>query len=143
MPSPYLGLFNTSSNGEDYNHIFAVEFDTVQDFEFNDINDNHVGVDLNSLISNAAATAGYRTGNGTVQTFDLRAQKSIQCWIDFDGAENRLNVSVVPGGMPKPDRPLISIHVKLSDVLLDYMYVGFQHPRGCFLVLIVFSDGVS
>ena len=42
----------------------------------------------------------------------------------------RLNVSVVPGGMPKPDRPLISIHVKLSDVLLDYMYVGFSASTG-------------
>jgi hypothetical protein len=98
LSSPYLGLFNDSSNGKDYNHIFAVELDTVRDFEFDDIDDNHVGVDINSLISNTAATAGYRTGNGTVQEFDLIAQMSIQCWIDFDGAENRLNVSVVPGG---------------------------------------------
>jgi serine/threonine protein kinase len=130
LSSPYLGLFNDSSNGKDYNHIFAVELDTVRDFEFDDIDDNHVGVDINSLISNTAATAGYRTGNGTVQEFDLKAQKSIQCWIDFDGAENRLNVSVVPGGMPKPDRPLISFHVMLSDVLLDNMYVGFSASTG-------------
>jgi serine/threonine protein kinase len=130
LPSQYLGLFNASSNGKAFNHIFAVEFDTAKDFELLDIDDNHVGIDINSLISNMSTTAGYRTSNGTVQEFNLKAQKSIQCWIDFDGAENRLNVSVVPGGMPKPNRPLISIHVKLSDVLLDYMYVGFSASTG-------------
>lgn len=129
LTNQYLGLFNASSNGKDYNHIFAVESDTAKDFEFGDIDDNHVGIDINSLISNMSTIAGYRTGNGTVQGFTLKYHKSIQCWIDFDGAENRLNVSVLLGGMTKPDRPLISIHVNLSDVL-DYMYVGFSASTG-------------
>lgn len=129
-PRQYLGLFNASSNGKASNHVFAVEFDTDKDFEFQDINDNHVGIDINSLISNMSAPAGYKTSNGTVQVFDLKSQRSIQCWIDFDGAESLLNVSIVPAGMPKPDRPLISFHVNLSGVLLDKMYAGFSAATG-------------
>ncbi|KAI7730866.1 hypothetical protein M8C21_013480 [Ambrosia artemisiifolia] len=33
---------NVTLNGNMSNHIFAVEFDTVQDLEFSDINDNHI-----------------------------------------------------------------------------------------------------
>ncbi|CBI31642.3 unnamed protein product, partial [Vitis vinifera] len=41
LPRQYLGLLNATDNGNSTNHVFAVEFDTVQDFEFNDISDNH------------------------------------------------------------------------------------------------------
>ncbi|CAA6655021.1 unnamed protein product [Spirodela intermedia] len=34
LPSQYLGLLNASDVGNSSNHVFAVEFDTVQDFEF-------------------------------------------------------------------------------------------------------------
>ncbi|KAE8696567.1 hypothetical protein F3Y22_tig00110656pilonHSYRG00154 [Hibiscus syriacus] len=59
LPSQYLGILNATNNGNFSNHLVAVEFDTVQDFEFQDINDNHIGIDLNSLVSNASATAAY------------------------------------------------------------------------------------
>ncbi|OAY71595.1 L-type lectin-domain containing receptor kinase S.4 [Ananas comosus] len=64
LPSQYLGLLNASDVGNATNHVFAVEFDTVQDFEFGDINDNHVGIDLNNLASNASAAAAYYDGDG-------------------------------------------------------------------------------
>ncbi|GMY08464.1 L-type lectin-domain containing receptor kinase S.4-like [Fagus crenata] len=51
LPGPYLGLFNNRNDGNFSNHIFAVEFDTVKDLEFGDIDDNHVGIDLNSIVS--------------------------------------------------------------------------------------------
>lgn len=40
-------------------NIVAVELDTVQRVEFDDINANHVGIDINSIISEIAASAGY------------------------------------------------------------------------------------
>ncbi|CAN1142617.1 L-type lectin-domain containing receptor kinase IV.2 [Linum perenne] len=43
FPSQYIGLFNTSNNGNFANHVFAVELDTIQNSEFDDMNDNHVG----------------------------------------------------------------------------------------------------
>jgi hypothetical protein len=70
LPSQYLGLLNSSVVNLT-NHLFAVEFDTVQDFEFGDINDNHIGIDLGSLKSNASASAAYYTGDSDSSKQDL------------------------------------------------------------------------
>ncbi|CAI9761996.1 unnamed protein product [Fraxinus pennsylvanica] len=45
--SQYLGLFNSTNNGNSSNHVFAVELDTILNDEFLDINSNHVGIDIN------------------------------------------------------------------------------------------------
>ncbi|XP_071933653.1 L-type lectin-domain containing receptor kinase IV.1-like [Coffea arabica] len=37
LPTQFLGLFNDSTNGNASNHVFAVELDTIQTHEFNDI----------------------------------------------------------------------------------------------------------
>ncbi|WP_406812967.1 hypothetical protein, partial [Lactiplantibacillus plantarum] len=42
--------------------MFAVEFDTGRNIEFDDINGNHVGVDLNSLKSVDSQPAKYWIG---------------------------------------------------------------------------------
>ena len=47
----FLGLFNSTNNGSLSNHIFAIELDTIQNTEFGDIDNNHVGIDINSLNS--------------------------------------------------------------------------------------------
>ncbi|RLN27632.1 L-type lectin-domain containing receptor kinase S.4 [Panicum miliaceum] len=85
LPSQYLGLFSAAADGNATNHVFAIEFNTVQDFEFGDINDNHVGVDLNSLVSNKSASA---------EPVNLKAG-DIVTWIDYDGAARLLNVSIL------------------------------------------------
>ncbi|CAN6329535.1 unnamed protein product [Urochloa humidicola] len=128
LPSQYLGLFSAADDGNATNHVFAVEFDTVQDFEFNDINGNHVGVDLNSLVSNMSASADHVNVN-------LKAGDTI-AWIDYDGAARVLNVSIANatmaagGKVAKPARPLISFPVDLSGVFRDQMYVGFSASTG-------------
>ncbi|XP_057860639.2 L-type lectin-domain containing receptor kinase S.4-like isoform X2 [Cryptomeria japonica] len=130
LPSQYFGMFNSTNNGMPSNQVFAVEFDTVRDFEFNDIDDNHVGVDVNSLFSSKSATVAFMNESGLYQKFNLKAEKSIQCWIDFDGGDKSLNVSVMPGGMTKPNVPLISMHLDLSGFSGDFMYVGFSSSTG-------------
>ncbi|KAB2025503.1 hypothetical protein ES319_D06G153700v1 [Gossypium barbadense] len=57
--SQNLGLFNLSNNGDPTNHVFGVEFDVFANQEFDDIDDNHVGIDINSLTSTTSHTAGY------------------------------------------------------------------------------------
>ncbi|CAN1304151.1 L-type lectin-domain containing receptor kinase IV.2 [Linum perenne] len=64
LPSQYLGLFNKSNLGNVTNRVFAVELDTIRNSEFGDINDNHVGIDVNGLDSRAAAPAGYYDSEG-------------------------------------------------------------------------------
>lgn len=59
LSSQYLGLFNLSSVGDSDDHIIAVELDTIMNPQFNDINDNHVGIDINSLISKNSSSASY------------------------------------------------------------------------------------
>ena len=59
LPSGYLGLLNVTSDGDPRNRLLAIELDTMQNDEFRDINDNHVGVDVNSLHSAQSYASGY------------------------------------------------------------------------------------
>ncbi|KAG9454588.1 hypothetical protein H6P81_007492 [Aristolochia fimbriata] len=119
-PSQYLGLLNASDNGNFSNHIVAVEFDTVQDFEFGDINDNHVGIDINSMASNATVSAG---------DTHLQSGKTIQAWVDYDGENKVFNVSFAMSST-KPPLSNLSFPVDLSPYLNDEMYVGFSASTG-------------
>ncbi|CAL5076967.1 unnamed protein product [Urochloa decumbens] len=55
----FLGLFNRQTSGNASNHIFAVELDTIQNTEFQDINDNHIGIDVNGISSVRSYYTGY------------------------------------------------------------------------------------
>ncbi|KDP39903.1 hypothetical protein JCGZ_03434 [Jatropha curcas] len=129
LPSQYLGLFNSANVGNDSNHIVAVEFDTVQDFEFGDINDNHVGIDINSLESVTAAPAGYYADNKFIE-IDLASAKPLQVWVEYDGVDKILNVTIHPIHIKKPKLPLLSLNKDLSLYLYDHMYVGFSSSSG-------------
>ena len=59
VASNYLGLLNASNNGLSTNHLLAIELDTIEGQEFQDIDNNHVGIDVNSLKSLESATATY------------------------------------------------------------------------------------
>lgn len=131
LPSQYLGLLNSSDNGNLTNHIFAVEFDEVQDFEFKDINDNHVGININSMFSNASVPAAYYVdGNSTAQNLSMKTGETILCWIDYDAENHLLNVSLSLFSSKKPNRSLLSHHVDLSQYLDEFMYVGFSGSTG-------------
>ncbi|KAK9290326.1 hypothetical protein L1049_008493 [Liquidambar formosana] len=129
LPSQYLGLLNASDIGNFSNHLFAVEFDTVQDFEFGDINDNHVGIDINSMQSNDSAAAAYFADDLTEQNLSLQSGMTIQAWIDYDSIGNVVNVTISPSSS-KPKVPLLSFQVDLSPILQEYMYVGFSASTG-------------
>ncbi|GJN10347.1 hypothetical protein PR202_ga28434 [Eleusine coracana subsp. coracana] len=63
MPSQYMGLINSYNNGNASNHFFAVELDTNDNDEFKDIDNNHVGIDINGLDSVNSRSAGYYDDN--------------------------------------------------------------------------------
>ncbi|KAF3778977.1 L-type lectin-domain containing receptor kinase IV-2 [Nymphaea thermarum] len=123
----YLGLFNESNNGNSSNHIFAVEFDTVRSGSFRDIDNNHVGVNINGMISNTSETAAYFNVKNEKEVMDLLSGKQVQAWIDYDGRHKQLNITIAPSTLSyRPSRPLISYTTDLSSVLRDVMYVGFS-----------------
>ncbi|KAA8543834.1 hypothetical protein F0562_021989 [Nyssa sinensis] len=131
VASYYLGLFNSSNNGLSSNHVVAVELDTVKSAEFEDINDNHVGIDVNSLKSIASAPVTYFSDKeGPNKSLVLISGNPIQVWIDYDEVEKLLNVSIAPAGTPKPNHPLLSTPIDLSLILLDSVYVGFSSATG-------------
>ena len=138
MPQQYLGMFNGTDNGDARNHVFAVELDTVRNPEFADINNNHVGVDVNSLNSTAAAPAGYfdddDDGDGTFRNLSLISRDPMQVWLDYDAATAEVTVTMAPARRPRPRRPLISTKINLSMVITDTAYVGFSSASSIVLV---------
>ncbi|KAG8061554.1 hypothetical protein GUJ93_ZPchr0003g18053 [Zizania palustris] len=131
-----LGLFNTSDNtGKGRSEIVAVELDTALDDEFNDINDNHVGVDVNSLLSVNSTPARYfdvGTGTGTsiFTNISLISGEPLQVWIEYDGDTARLEVTLSPASEPRPATPLVSCTVNLSSAVADNTYIGFSAANG-------------
>ena len=108
--------------------MFAVEFDTVQSLVgYRDINDNHVGIDINSAISNVSKPASYYD-NSTKSFHEvvLESGNPIQAWIEYDGDQKIVNVTISPAFLPKPTKPLLSLPLNLSLIFTDFMYVCFS-----------------
>ncbi|XP_059647101.1 L-type lectin-domain containing receptor kinase IV.1-like [Cornus florida] len=127
LPSQYLGLFNKTNNGNFTNRIVAVELDAIQNLEFNDTKDNHVGIDINGLHSKVAKQAGYYApNNGLFQNLSLVSGHPMQVWVVYDGVEKLMNVTLAPVDVQKPNTPLMSFHYDLSPVINKNMYVGFS-----------------
>ncbi|CAL5052562.1 unnamed protein product [Urochloa decumbens] len=132
FPIQFLGLFNSTNNGSLSNHIFAVELDTIQNIEFADIDNNHVGIDINSLNSLKSNTAGFYNNNknATFTNLPLIGSIPIQTWVEYDGNTTQINVTIAPLGMEKPVRPLLSLTFNLSTVLTEQAYIGFSSSTG-------------
>ncbi|XP_066356478.1 L-type lectin-domain containing receptor kinase SIT2-like [Miscanthus floridulus] len=133
LPSEYLGLLDAWNIGNTSNHLLAVELDTVQSFEFADIDSNHIGIDVNSLVSMDSHTAGYYTTDGEFNPLSLNSTKPMQVWVDYDSKHTILNVTIAPydSMSTKPSRPLLSVPCKLSSILpTTAVYAGFSSASG-------------
>jgi serine/threonine protein kinase len=128
----YLGVLG-AINGTASDPVLAVELDTIMNPELRDINSNHVGVDVNSLVSEQAKPAGYYddAAGGALRELQLNSRKPMQVWVDYDGQAGQLDVTLAPVRVPKPSRPLISTAVDLSTIVArGPMYVGFSSATG-------------
>lgn len=125
LPSQYLGMFNNENLGNTTNQLFAIELDTLFNREFRDIDSNHVGIDVNNLVSINSHTAGYYTSDGKFTNLRLISGEPMQVWVDYDANSRHMNVSLAPHLEPKPERPLLSSIVNLISVLPRSVYVGF------------------
>ncbi|KAK4857743.1 hypothetical protein QYF36_005692 [Acer negundo] len=94
----HLGLFNRTTDGNPSSHVFGIEFDVFKNQEFNDIDNNHVGIDVNSLTSNSSHAAGYWPDDITIddeklfKKLKLNNGENYQVWIDYK--DSLINVSM-------------------------------------------------
>ncbi|XP_002978395.2 agglutinin-2 [Selaginella moellendorffii] len=123
---PWLGLVKEdeiSNRTAMAPHTFAVEFDSVMNMELRDPNSNHVGLDVETIVSTVTANAsdiGLILNDGS-RTF---------AWIQFDGSSSELDVRISKDRNSRPTKPLLSHKVDLKSVLRPWMYVGFSSSTG-------------
>ncbi|XP_028783449.1 L-type lectin-domain containing receptor kinase IV.1-like [Neltuma alba] len=132
-PSQYLGLFNETNNGNRTNHVFAVELDTILSSEFDDINDNHLGIDINGLKSANSSPAGYYLNRSHFQNLSLISGLPMQVWVDYDVGKKQISVTLAPINVDKPKTPLLTSYQDLSQIINNTSYVGFSSSTGSVL----------
>ncbi|KAK2414381.1 L-type lectin-domain containing receptor kinase IV.1 [Trifolium repens] len=131
LPSQYLGVFNESNIGKTENRVFGLELDTIMNTEFDDINDNHVGIDINGLKSEKSASAGYYDINGNeFKNLSLFSGLPMQVWLEYDSEKKKIDVTLAPINVVKPKQPLLTLSKDLSSILENTMYVGFSSSTG-------------
>ncbi|CAA7016646.1 unnamed protein product [Microthlaspi erraticum] len=128
----YLGLFNQTNNGKSSNHVIAIELDTHKDEEFGDIDDNHVGININGMKSVISASAGYYDDeDGRFHNLSLISRKVMRLSIVYSQSEKQLNVTLSPAEFSvPPEKPLLSLNQDLSPYFLEEMYFGFTASTG-------------
>ncbi|XP_016489150.1 putative L-type lectin-domain containing receptor kinase S.5 isoform X1 [Nicotiana tabacum] len=126
----WLGIVNASTNGSLSNNIFAVEFDTRKS-DFEDLDDNHVGIDINSIYSINQASLTDR-GVNLSRAVDVIAS------VQYNGESKILNVYAFMSnqtGDVNAINPIISMPLDLSSYLPEDVFVGFSASTGIYTQL--------
>ncbi|CAA7049988.1 unnamed protein product [Microthlaspi erraticum] len=124
----YLGLVNEQNNGNSSNHVFAVEFDTVQGSRDDNSSgiSNHIGLNFNGVTSFVEEPVLYEDGDNRREEVHIRVR------LDYDGPTQTLNMIATPWRFQNdPGQPTISQRIpKLSEIVQEEMYVGFTASTG-------------
>ncbi|OAE33960.1 hypothetical protein AXG93_3005s1060 [Marchantia polymorpha subsp. ruderalis] len=114
----FLGVYGP--DGHAGTQTLAVEFDTLKNvrsghFRFNDINGNHVGVDLESINSIVQVDAG---SFGIV----LSREATLTAWVDYFAPTGKLSGRLqvrISRTSSRPRTPLLSYEIDLSKIFTD------------------------
>lgn len=125
----YLGLTNSSTDGNATNQIVAVELDTYkEDF---DLDDNHVGLDINGVRSVAVESLtpyGIRLAPNRTAFYVV--------WIHYDGGNKSIKVYMKEQGNPgaaitsRPSKPILKADLDISNFVNQNSYLGFSASTG-------------
>ncbi|XP_073286391.1 lectin-like protein LEC [Primulina huaijiensis] len=87
--------------------FLAIEFDTFKDEKYGDVNGNHVGVDIDSMVS-------VKVSNVSSFHLELNSGEKLQSWIDYDASSERFEVRLSKLGADRPVEPLLFYSMNLS-----------------------------
>ncbi|KAG5534432.1 hypothetical protein RHGRI_022531 [Rhododendron griersonianum] len=127
----YLGLTNYDTDGHPENRLFAIELDNVkQDF---DPDANHVGLNINSIISNVTASlTPFKIEIASIN----ESSWFYNVWVQYDGVNKFIEVYIaqqaeLDGETPsRPSTPILKSNLDLGAVLNQYSYFGFSGSTG-------------
>ncbi|XP_031106117.1 probable L-type lectin-domain containing receptor kinase S.7 [Ipomoea triloba] len=114
-PGGFLGLMDSTQITK--NRFVAVEFDTEQDLQFDDPDENHVGLDIDTIVS-------VKTGSAMPGGINLKSGFSTTAWIDYYSPE-KIEVFLSYSTL-KPQTPVMEVEIDLSGYLNDSMFLGFS-----------------
>ncbi|KAF7816370.1 L-type lectin-domain containing receptor kinase VIII.1-like [Senna tora] len=100
---PAQSSFGVSFDNDTY---LGVEFDTSMDDNAGDVNANHVGLNLGSLVSVAV-------GNVSEMNLVLNSGEKLKAWIDYDASSKRIETRLSRLGEARPFNPIIAYEVDL------------------------------
>ncbi|KAK1416557.1 hypothetical protein QVD17_32348 [Tagetes erecta] len=120
---PWLGMLNDACD-EEYKAV-GIEFDTRENVEFGDPNDNHIGINLGSIVSTI-------TINVSEFGVDLKNGEIQRAWINYHGENRFLDIRLGTDNFGYPSKPVFSRELDISEYLNEYMFVGFSASTGNF-----------
>ncbi|CAA2968027.1 lectin-like protein [Olea europaea var. sylvestris] len=104
--------------------FFAVEYDTFLDENLGDVNSNHVGIDVGSLVS-------MKTSNVSSINLVLNSGVKLHSWIDYDSSSKRLEVRLSKFGLARPYDPLLVYPIDLGEMWRNgEVFVGLSSSSG-------------
>ncbi|KAI9153081.1 hypothetical protein LWI28_005633 [Acer negundo] len=109
----WLSIVNATTNGTSQANIVAIEFDTRKSYS-QDLDDNHVGLDINSIYSIKQVSLnsyGVNLSTGT----------NVTVHVQYDGK----NITVSVGHNAKNLELVLSEPIDLSEYLPQKVFVGF------------------
>ncbi|KAK9926813.1 hypothetical protein M0R45_024024 [Rubus argutus] len=129
LASQYFGLF-TNATDPVVAPLLAVEFDTGRNPEFNDPDGNHIGIDLNNIESAITKPAGYYNSTGVFVPIQMRTGQNVRTWIEFDGINFEINVTVAPANLSRPSLPSLSFRdPRIANYVSSEMFIGFSASK--------------
>jgi len=123
----YLGLTNSTTDGEAANRLVAVELDTFK--EYFDPDSNHVGLNINSVrskITTSLTPLGFQLV-GPADTANF-----FNVWVQYDGILKVINVYIAQQVQrtdptpPRPANPILTSNLELRGVVNQNSYFGFS-----------------
>ncbi|XVF55148.1 hypothetical protein PTKIN_Ptkin06aG0013300 [Pterospermum kingtungense] len=104
--------------------VVAVEFDTLKDPKYGDLNGNHVGIDVGSL-------ASVKTRNLSSANLVLNNGEKVHSWIDYEASSKRIEIRLSQSGSTRPDDPFLSYSIDLLKLWNDEeVFVGLSSSNG-------------